>query len=112
MNRTQGLHLAGERSAGGAGTASTHDPSTGAVIAQVAQADAADADRAVSTAHEAHRRHWRDTPARHRGEVLRAVAELVAESDPTWARAGRIDATVDRGLDGVDLMVALGVDAA
>ena len=51
-------------------------------------------------------------PAATRPELVRAVAELVAESDPTWARAGRIDATVDRVLDGVDLMVALGVDAA
>lgn len=51
-------------------------------------------------------------PATTNPSLVRAVAAIVAAEDPTWARSGRIDATVDRVLDGVGLLVALGVDAA
>ncbi len=92
MTGSQGLHLAGERIDGRGGTAPTHDPSTGAVIAEVAQADAVDADRAVRAADDAYRRHWRDTSARHRGEVLRAIAELVRERRDELAAIESADA--------------------
>lgn len=89
---TQGLHLAGERVEGGGGTVATHDPATGAVIAEVAQADAADADRAIRVADDAYRRQWRDTSARHRGEVLRAIAEVVRERRDELAAIESADA--------------------
>ena len=42
--------------------------------------------------------------------LVRAVADVIAAADPDWARSGRVDATVDRVLDGVELAIALGVD--
>ena len=51
-------------------------------------------------------------PAATRPDLVRAVAEVVVQRDPAWARTGRIDVAVDQVLDGVDLMVALGVEAA
>lgn len=51
-------------------------------------------------------------PAATRPGLVRAVAEVIAQDDPSWARSGRIDATVDRVLDGVALMATLGVEAA
>lgn len=49
-------------------------------------------------------------PAATRHDLTRAVARVVATHDPAWARTGRVDATVDRVLDAVDLLVTLGVD--
>jgi betaine-aldehyde dehydrogenase len=92
VTHDQGLHLHGERVEGGGGTAPTYDPATGAVIAEVAQADAADADKAVRVADDAYRRQWRDTSARHRGEVLRAIAELVRERRDDLAAIESADA--------------------
>jgi hypothetical protein len=51
-------------------------------------------------------------PAAARPDLVRAVAEVIAQRDPAWARTGRVDVTVDQVLDGVDLLVALGVEAA
>ena len=49
-------------------------------------------------------------PAATHHDLTRAGAQVVATRDPSWARAGRIDATVDRVLEAVDLLVALGVE--
>lgn len=51
-------------------------------------------------------------PAATRPDLVRAVAGVVAADDPSWARSGRVDAAVERVLDGVELVVALGADAA
>jgi acyl-CoA reductase-like NAD-dependent aldehyde dehydrogenase len=80
VTRFEGLHLAGTRREGGAGTIDTSDPSTGQVIASVAQADPADADRAVRAANAAFRDgEWSRMSPRARGEVLRRIAELVRD---------------------------------
>jgi hypothetical protein len=51
-----------------------------------------------------------DHPAASHHDLTRAVARVVAEHDPAWARTGRVDATVGRVLETVDLLVALGID--
>ena len=49
-------------------------------------------------------------PAARRPDLVRAVAEVIAQDDPSWARSGRIDATVDRLLDLVAQMATLDVE--
>ena len=43
-------------------------------------------------------------PAVRRPDLVVRVADAVARRDPTWAREGRVDATIDRVLDLVELI--------
>lgn len=60
----------------GAGTFPVHNPATGEVLANVADATPEDALRALDAA-VAVQGEWAATPARERGEVLRAVFEQI-----------------------------------
>ena len=43
-------------------------------------------------------------PATRRPDLVARVAAVVVAGDPTWAREGRVDATVERVLDLVELL--------
>jgi succinate-semialdehyde dehydrogenase / glutarate-semialdehyde dehydrogenase len=66
------------RPARGGGTLRVEDPATGQSIAEVADGGAEDALQALSAAAEAQAA-WAEHPPRQRGEILRAVFELMSE---------------------------------
>ncbi|GAB4589143.1 NAD-dependent succinate-semialdehyde dehydrogenase [Nocardia sp. IFM 10818] len=70
------LWIGGPVDAAGGATFPVHNPATGAVIANVADATPADAVRALDAAVAA-QADWAATPARQRGEILRAVFEAI-----------------------------------
>lgn len=72
------LWIGGPVDATGAGTFAVHNPADGQVLAQVADATADDAVRALDAA-AAVQTEWAATPARERGEILRAVYQEVTE---------------------------------
>lgn len=59
-------------------TFDVYDPSTGAPITKVADASPADAEKAIDAAAGAQKA-WAKTPARERGEILRAAFEKITE---------------------------------
>ncbi|MFE2995575.1 NAD-dependent succinate-semialdehyde dehydrogenase [Nocardia sp. NPDC059246] len=70
------LWIGGPVDATGGATFPVHNPATGEVIAQVADATSEDAMRALDAA-TAVQAEWAATPARQRGEILRAVFEAI-----------------------------------
>ncbi|AYF73025.1 NAD-dependent succinate-semialdehyde dehydrogenase [Nocardia yunnanensis] len=70
------LWIGGPVDATGGATFPVHNPATGEVIAQVADATPDDAVRALDAA-VAVQAEWAATPARQRGEILRAVFEAI-----------------------------------
>ncbi|MGW3541834.1 NAD-dependent succinate-semialdehyde dehydrogenase [Nocardia niigatensis] len=70
------LWIGGPVDATGGATFPVHDPATGEVIARVADATPEDAVRALDAA-AAVQAEWAATPARQRGEILRAVFEAI-----------------------------------
>ncbi|MEV0252554.1 NAD-dependent succinate-semialdehyde dehydrogenase [Nocardia sp. NPDC050712] len=68
------LWIGGPVDAAGGGTFEVHDPATGDVLTRVADATPEDAVRALDAAVAA-QADWAATPARERGEILRAVFE-------------------------------------
>ncbi|WP_067533405.1 NAD-dependent succinate-semialdehyde dehydrogenase [Nocardia crassostreae] len=70
------LWIGGPVDAAGGATFPVHNPATGEVIANVADATPADAVRALDAA-VAVQAEWAATPARQRGEILRAVFEAI-----------------------------------
>ncbi|MFD7843852.1 NAD-dependent succinate-semialdehyde dehydrogenase [Nocardia sp. NPDC059764] len=70
------LWIGGPVEATGGATFPVHNPATGEVIARVADATPEDAVRALDAA-AAVQAEWAATPARERGEVLRAVFEAI-----------------------------------
>ncbi|WP_040812812.1 NAD-dependent succinate-semialdehyde dehydrogenase [Nocardia concava] len=70
------LWIGGPVDATGGATFPVHNPATGEVIAQVADATPDDAVRALDAA-AAVQAEWAATPARQRGEILRAVFEAI-----------------------------------
>ncbi|GAB2644925.1 NAD-dependent succinate-semialdehyde dehydrogenase [Nocardia goodfellowii] len=68
------LWIGGPVDATGGGTFAVHDPATGDVLTEVADATPEDAVRALDAA-VAVQADWAATPARERGEILRAVFE-------------------------------------
>ncbi|MET8425321.1 NAD-dependent succinate-semialdehyde dehydrogenase [Nocardia sp. NPDC004860] len=70
------LWIGGPVDATGGATFPVHNPATGEVIAQVADAAPEDAVRALDAA-AAVQAEWAATPARQRGEILRAVFEAI-----------------------------------
>ncbi|MFC9996123.1 NAD-dependent succinate-semialdehyde dehydrogenase [Nocardia sp. NPDC127526] len=70
------LWIGGPVDAAGGATFPVHNPATGEVIANVADATPADAVRALDAAVAA-QAEWAATPARQRGEILRAVFEAI-----------------------------------
>ncbi|MFE3259363.1 NAD-dependent succinate-semialdehyde dehydrogenase [Nocardia sp. NPDC059091] len=70
------LWIGGPVDATGGATFPVHNPATGEVIAQVADATPEDAVRALDAA-AAVQAEWAATPARQRGEILRAVFEAI-----------------------------------
>ena len=75
-------YLAGEWTAGAAGTFAVDDPATGEVIARVADCDRADAARAIEAAAAAQKA-WAARTAKDRAQVLRAWfdAMMAAQDD-------------------------------
>lgn len=71
------LWIGGPVDATGGGTFAVHNPANGEVIAEVADATPEDAVRALDAAVAA-QADWAATPARERGEILRAVFERIA----------------------------------
>ncbi|OQS12643.1 NAD-dependent succinate-semialdehyde dehydrogenase [Nocardia donostiensis] len=78
------LWIGGPVDATGAGTFAVHNPADGQVLAQVADATADDAVRALDAA-AAVQTEWAATPARERGEILRAVYQEVTERAEEFA---------------------------
>ncbi|ONM48363.1 NAD-dependent succinate-semialdehyde dehydrogenase [Nocardia donostiensis] len=78
------LWIGGPVDATGAGTFAVHNPADGQVLAQVADATADDAVRAFDAA-AAVQTEWAATPARERGEILRAVYQEVTERAEEFA---------------------------
>ncbi|MTE15565.1 NAD-dependent succinate-semialdehyde dehydrogenase [Nocardia aurantiaca] len=70
------LWIRGPVDAAGGATFPVHNPATGEVIAAVADATPEDAVRALDAA-AAVQAEWAATPARQRGEILRAVFEAI-----------------------------------
>lgn len=70
------LWIGGPVDASGGGTFPVHNPADGEVIAEVADATPEDAVRALDAAVAA-QAEWAATPARERGEILRAVFERI-----------------------------------
>lgn len=70
------LWIGGPVDATGGGTFGVHNPANGEVIAEVADATPEDAVRALDAAVAA-QADWAATPARERGEILRAVFERI-----------------------------------
>ncbi|MGI5222945.1 NAD-dependent succinate-semialdehyde dehydrogenase [Nocardia sp. CA-290969] len=70
------LWIGGPVDASGGGTFAVHNPANGEVIAEVADATPEDAVRALDAAVAA-QAEWAATPARERGEILRAVFERI-----------------------------------
>ncbi|GAB0101490.1 NAD-dependent succinate-semialdehyde dehydrogenase [Nocardia sp. JMUB6875] len=70
------LWIGGPVDATGGATFPVHNPATGEVIARVADATPDDAVRALDAA-AAVQAEWAATPARQRGEILRAVFEAI-----------------------------------
>lgn len=70
------LWIGGPVDATGGGTFAVHNPANGAVIAEVADATPEDAVRALDAA-VAVQAEWAATPARERGEILRAVFDRI-----------------------------------
>ncbi|WP_072689691.1 NAD-dependent succinate-semialdehyde dehydrogenase [Rhodococcus marinonascens] len=79
------LFLGGERCDAESGaTFTVFDPSTGDALAEVADASPGDAMKALDAA-VAVQREWAATPARERGELLRAVFEKITERADDFA---------------------------
>ncbi|MBH0776193.1 NAD-dependent succinate-semialdehyde dehydrogenase [Nocardia bovistercoris] len=70
------LWIGGPVEATGGATFPVHDPATGEVLTRVADASPEDAMRALDAAVAA-QESWAATPARERGEILRAVFESI-----------------------------------
>ncbi|NKY55780.1 NAD-dependent succinate-semialdehyde dehydrogenase [Nocardia flavorosea] len=70
------LWIGGPVGAAGGGTFAVHNPANGDVIAEVADATPEDAVRALDAA-AAVQADWAATPARERGEILRAVFDRI-----------------------------------
>ncbi|MFD4404285.1 NAD-dependent succinate-semialdehyde dehydrogenase [Nocardia sp. NPDC058499] len=70
------LWIGGPVDATGGGTFGVHNPANGEVVAEVADATPEDAVRALDAAVAA-QADWAATPARERGEILRAVFERI-----------------------------------
>lgn len=68
----------------GGGTFAVHNPANGEVIAEVADATPEDAVRALDAAAAA-QADWAATPARERGEILRAVFERITAQAEDFA---------------------------
>ncbi|MCY1137029.1 NAD-dependent succinate-semialdehyde dehydrogenase [Actinoplanes sp. Pm04-4] len=80
-----GLFIGGAwRDSGDGATVDVENPATGEVLASVADATSADGLAALTAAHEAQRQ-WAATPARARGEILRAAFELLTERREQFA---------------------------
>jgi succinate-semialdehyde dehydrogenase/glutarate-semialdehyde dehydrogenase len=80
-----GLFIGGAwRDSGDGATADVENPATGEVLVSVADATPADGLAALTAAHEAQRQ-WATTPARARGEILRAAFELLTERREQFA---------------------------
>ncbi|WP_280502732.1 NAD-dependent succinate-semialdehyde dehydrogenase [Nocardia farcinica] len=71
------LWIGGPVDATGGGTFPVHNPATGEVLTEVADATPEDAVRALDAAVAVQQR-WAATPARERGEILRAVFEAIS----------------------------------
>ncbi|MCW3479646.1 aldehyde dehydrogenase family protein [Neisseriaceae bacterium JH1-16] len=76
MTLIDGIFIDGRWQAGNGATLEVVDPATGRVIAQVSGGDAAAIDTAARAAKRAFPA-WKRTPARQRGELLRAIARAV-----------------------------------
>nr|WP_221375167.1 NAD-dependent succinate-semialdehyde dehydrogenase [Actinoplanes polyasparticus] len=80
-----GLFIGGAwRDSGDGATVDVENPATGEVLASAADATPADGLAALTAAHEAQRQ-WAATPARTRGEILRAAFELLTERREQFA---------------------------
>ncbi|HEY9667085.1 MAG TPA: aldehyde dehydrogenase family protein [Coleofasciculaceae cyanobacterium] len=70
----------------------TINPATGEVICDVAEADAPDVDKAVQAARNAFNKgEWRKMSARHRGELLYKLADLIEQNKEELARLETLD---------------------
>ncbi|WP_280400027.1 NAD-dependent succinate-semialdehyde dehydrogenase [Nocardia carnea] len=78
------LWIGGPVDASGGGTFAVHNPADGEVIAEVADATPEDAVRALDAAAAA-QADWAATPARERGEILRAVFERITAQAEDFA---------------------------
>ncbi|MFI5714227.1 NAD-dependent succinate-semialdehyde dehydrogenase [Nocardia sp. NPDC051750] len=78
------LWIGGPVDAAGGGTFAVHNPANGDVIAEVADATPEDAVRALDAAVAAQDA-WAATPARERGEILRAVFERITAQAEDFA---------------------------
>ncbi|MFE3191916.1 NAD-dependent succinate-semialdehyde dehydrogenase [Nocardia sp. NPDC059240] len=78
------LWIGGPVDATGGATFPVHNPATGEVIARVADATPDDAVRALDAA-VAVQAEWAATPARQRGEILRAVFEAITARTEEFA---------------------------
>ncbi|MFI1464764.1 NAD-dependent succinate-semialdehyde dehydrogenase [Nocardia carnea] len=78
------LWIGGPVDATGGGTFAVHNPANGEVIAEVADATPEDAVRALDAAAAA-QADWAATPARERGEILRAVFERITAQAEDFA---------------------------
>ncbi|WP_374007872.1 NAD-dependent succinate-semialdehyde dehydrogenase [Leifsonia sp. LS-T14] len=79
-----GLYIAGEWTAGAAGTFPVFDPATGNRIKEIADASPEDGIRALDAAVAA-AADWAATPARVRGEILRRAFDLLQERRDEFA---------------------------
>ncbi|MCO8275067.1 NAD-dependent succinate-semialdehyde dehydrogenase [Actinoplanes sp. TRM 88003] len=81
----RGLFIGGSwRDSGDGATVDVENPATGQVLASVADATPADGLAALTAAHDAQKQ-WAATPARTRGEILRAAFELLTERREQFA---------------------------
>jgi len=94
---TTGLFLAGRWTAGGAGTFTTLNPSTGEPLEEVAAASAEDVDTAVTAATRALRGDWAAVPPSQKGNLLTKLADLVEREAETLARLEALEIGVPFG---------------
>jgi acyl-CoA reductase-like NAD-dependent aldehyde dehydrogenase len=93
------LLIGGERvEAGGGGTFTTFDPSTGRPVAEVAQAGVADVDRAVRAARVALEGKWGSLTPTKRGALIHRLADLVERHADELAQLESLDGGKPVGL--------------
>ncbi|MFD5824195.1 aldehyde dehydrogenase family protein [Lentzea sp. NPDC060358] len=94
---TTELLLDGSWTAGGAGTYTAVNPSTGQAITEVAAADAQDVDTAVAAATKALHGEWAAVPPTGKGALLNRLADLVERDAETLARLEALELGVPFG---------------
>ncbi len=86
------LHIGGVwREPAGGGRRDIRCPADGQLVAIVSEGTRSDADAAVAAARAAFDGPWPSTPARDRGAVLLAIADLLARDRQVFARAESLD---------------------